>query len=180
MTETWRDIPGYEGIYQASIYGYVRSVKRIVLKGRNHIPTIVKGKVIAPWLDRSGYLKVDLYRNGNRRCEKVHQMVAKAFIRNPENKATVNHKDENPLNNTVSNLEWMTNKENVNYGTRVQRVRERYGYRVFRIAPNGITDDFFTLHDAEKKTGISRQSITYAIKHRTKLKGYSWQTTGGD
>ncbi|MCH8625824.1 NUMOD4 domain-containing protein [Lactiplantibacillus plantarum] len=178
MTTVWKDIPGYEGIYQASIYGYVRSVNRIVYKGRNHTPSQVKGKIITPWLDHSGYLKVDLYRYGKRRCEKVHQMIAKTFIPNPQCKETINHKDENPLNNTVLNLEWMTNKENVNYGTRVQRVKEKYGYHIIRIAPNGMIDDFFTLHEAEKRTGIPRQSIAYAIKHKTKLKGYIWEFFG--
>ena len=105
-------------------------------------------------------------------------MIAKTFIPNPQRKETINHKDENPLNNTVLNLEWMTNKENVNYGTRVQRVKEKYGYHIIRIAPNGMIDDFFTLHEAEKRTGIPRQSIAYAIKHKTKLKGYIWEFFG--
>lgn len=175
MTKIWKDIPGYEGLYQASIYGYIRSVDRIVYKGKKYVPTKIKGKIISPWVDKTGYLKANLYKNGKRKCEKMHQLIAKTFIPNPERKATVNHKDENPFNNTVLNLEWMTNKENVNYGTRIQRVKEKYGYHILRISPNGSTNYFFTLHEAEKKTGIPRQSISYAIKHKTKLKGYVWE-----
>lgn len=173
--QTWKDVPGYEGLYQASIFGYVRSVTRILYKGKDHVPSKTTGKIIAPWIDSSGYLKVDLYKNGKRRCKKLHQLIAKTFIPNPENKTTVNHKDENPLNNTVQNLEWMTNKENVNYGTRIQRVKEAQGIHIVRRAPNQVETFYFTLHEAEKKTGIPRQSISYAVKHGTLLKGYRWE-----
>lgn len=172
---TWKDIPGYEDIYQASVFGYIRSVPRIIYKGKKHVPTKMSGKIISPWIDTSGYLKVDLYKNNKRRCEKVHQLIAKTFIPNPLNKETVNHKDENPLNNTVNNLEWMTNKENVNYGTRIQRVREKQGVHIKRIAPDKSADYYFSLHIAERKTGIPRQSIAYAIKHKTLLKGFKWE-----
>lgn len=176
--KTWKDIPGYEGLYQASIFGYVRSVDRIIYKGKHLTPSKVKGQIIAPWIDSSGYLKVDLYKNGNKRCEKLHRLIAKTFISNPENKETINHKDENPLNNTVKNLEWMTNQENVNYGTRIQRVKEKQGMHILRIAPDKTVSYFFTLHEAERKTGISRQSISYAIKHKTLLKGFKWEVIG--
>ena len=69
----------------------------------------------------------------------------------------------------------MTNKENLNYGTRKQRVREDQGMHIKRIAPNKKEQYYFTLHDAEKETGIPRQSISYAIKHQTLLKGYRWE-----
>ena len=175
MKEVWKDVPGYEGLYQASIYGYVKSVDRVVPKGKKHVLTPIRGRVISPWIDRTGYLKVEMFKNGKCHKEKLHQIIARTFIPNPQNKETVNHKDENPLNNTVQNLEWMTNKENVNYGTRIQRDREEFGTRVKRIAPNKNEDFYFTLHDAEAKTGIPRQSISYAIKHHTLLKGYRWE-----
>jgi hypothetical protein len=131
--------------------------------------------VLSPWIDKTGYLKVQMFKNGKCYKEKLHQVIAKTFIPNPNHKETINHKDENPLNNTVKNLEWMTNKENVNYGTRIQRNRERFGVKVKRTAPNGDEDYYFTLHDAEFQTGIARQSISYSIKHHTLLKGYRWE-----
>lgn len=175
MKEVWKDIPGYEGLYQASCFGYVRSLDRIAYKGRKHVPIKIEGRILSPWVDTTGYLKVEMFKNGRCRKEKLHQMIAKTFIPNPNHKSTVNHKDENPLNNTVLNLEWMTNKENVNYGTRIQRNREKFGIHIKRIAPNGKEDNYFTLHDAEKATGIPRQSISYAIKHKTLLKGFHWE-----
>ena len=69
----------------------------------------------------------------------------------------------------------MTNKENVNYGTRIQRVKEAQGIHIVRRAPNQVETFYFTLHEAEKKTGIPRQSISYAVKHGTLLKGYRWE-----
>ena len=175
MVTVWKNIPGYEGKYQASEFGMVRSTNRIVKKGNKKVPSKVSGQLISPYVGTDGYLRVDMSRNGNRRHEKLHSIIAKTFIPNPDNKETVNHIDENKLNNTVSNLEWMTNAENVNYGTRIQRVKEKYGTKVIRISPSKHVESFATLHDAEQKTGILRQSIAYAIKNKTKLKGYEWE-----
>ena len=175
MEEIWKDIPGYEGRYQASVFGYIRSKNRIVKKGKKRVDTSIKGVIIAPYIPEDGYLRVSLYKNGHKRNEKVHSLVARTFIPNPENKKTVNHIDENKLNNTVENLEWMTNSENVNYGTRVQRLKEKYGYRIKRISPSRKEEYYSSLHDVEEKTGIPRQSVSYAIKHHTKLKGFEWE-----
>lgn len=107
MEEIWKDIKEYEGIYQVSNLGRVKSLKHSkegkLLKGR------VTGK---------GYLSVALFRNSVRKSNSIHRLVAEAFIPNPENKPEVNHIDENKLNNDVSNLEWVTSKENSNHGTR--------------------------------------------------------------
>lgn len=174
MTENWKDIPGYEDYYQASNFGMIRSKNRIVPKGKKRVPTRVRGQIMAPWIDENGYLKVDLFINGQKRSKRVHTLIAKTFIPNPLNKETVNHIDENTLNNTVRNLEWMTNEENLNYGTRIQRIKEKYGKRVVRLAPNGDVDVFQNMHEAEEITGIKRQSIRYAIDKGTKLKGFAW------
>ena len=175
MKEMWKTIPGYEGEYEASTFGMVRSVDRIILKGKRHVPSRVRGQIISPYKRSDGYLRVDMSKHGVRRHEKLHSIIARTFIPNPEHKSTVNHIDENKLNNTVENLEWMTNEENVNYGTRIQRVKEKYGHSIIRISPSHHIESFLTLHDAESKTGIHRQSIAYAIKNKTLLKGYRWE-----
>lgn len=171
----WKDIGGYEGAYEVSTVGMIRSKSRTILKGKNFVPSKIKGQIISPYVNSAGYMCVTLYRAGKKRNEKVHSLVAKAFIPNELNKKTVNHIDENKLNNTVENLEWMTNSENVNYGTRIQRVKEKYGVSVTRISPSKKIETFRTLHEAEEKTGIARQSISYAIKNKTLLKGYKWE-----
>lgn len=113
--EIWKDIPGYEGIYEVSNQGRVRSLDRIDFGGRR-----LKGRMLSICTVR-GYQKVGLnYARKNKQCS-VHRLVAMAFIPNPNNHPVINHKDENPSNNNVNNLEWCTIKYNNAYGTRMER-----------------------------------------------------------
>ena len=105
MNETWKDITGYEGLYQVSDLGHVRSLRN------------GKVRILKPGRNRSGHLIVGLCRNRKLRNFSLHRLVAKAFIPNPLNLPVINHRDENPANNVVDNLEWCTQKYNVNYGT---------------------------------------------------------------
>lgn len=109
MMEIWKDCKGYEGKYQVSNLGRVWSVK-----GQKYL----KGTILP-----SGYVHVHLTTpNGKRKKERLHRLVAIAFLDNPNNLPQVNHKDENKLNNCVDNLEWCNAKYNANYGTRNQRI----------------------------------------------------------
>ena len=118
MIEEWRPIEGYEGLYEVSNTGQVRSVDRY--DNRN---CFRKGKVLSPIKDTNGYLKVNLYCNGkNKKCL-VHRLVTEAFLPNPDGLPQVNHKDEDKTNNSVDNLEWCDSKYNNNYGT--ARIRSR-------------------------------------------------------
>lgn len=110
--EVWKDIPGYEGLYQISNIGNIRSL--------NYNQT---GKVQRLKLDtHKGYKKLCLYKNGRKKSHRVHRLVALAFIPNPNNLPYINHKDENRANNCVWNLEWCTAKYNTNYGTCPQKI----------------------------------------------------------
>ena len=115
MNEEWRDIGGYEGLYQVSNLGRVRSLRD---KNNKKRELILKPKIM-----RNGYLKVDLCKNGKQKTFTVHRLVATVFISNPKNFPVVNHKDENKLNNNVSNLEWCTVLYNNCYGTRLKKVK---------------------------------------------------------
>lgn len=115
--EEWRDVVGYEGLYQVSNAGAVKSLPRVDYANRK-----LKGKVLKLRKDKNGYIISTLYKDGIRKDHSVHRLVASAFIENPDNFPQVNHKDENPGNNNVTNLEWCTNKYNSNYGTRLQRI----------------------------------------------------------
>lgn len=117
--ECWRWVPGYEGWYQVSTRGRVRSVGRWVTypDGSKHF---FEGRILKPRRTKGGYLFVMLYRNGKGREFYVHRLVAMAWIDNPENKPEVNHLDETKTND-VYNLEWCTRKENVNWGTAIKR-----------------------------------------------------------
>lgn len=114
MQEIWKDIKGYEGKYQVSNYGNVKS-----LNYRN----TGKERLLKPILQTDGYLCVGLCKP--LKMYLIHRLVAKEFIPNPDNLPCVNHKDENKHNNHVYNLEWCTNVYNLNYGTCRERMREK-------------------------------------------------------
>ena len=116
--EIWRDIDGYKGLYQVSSWGRVRYLKNWFY---DEI-TVFPQEPLRPEVTKKGYLRVDLYdSNGRRKHKKVHRLVANAFIPNPDGKPQVNHKDGNKENNSVTNLEWVTDKENKDHRKNVYK-----------------------------------------------------------
>ena len=109
--EIWKDIKDFEGIYQVSNKGRIKSLERTVTGKLNSIRTLPE-KFITPTDNGKGYMVVALYKDDKRHFKKMHRLVAEAFIPNPDNKPEVNHIDGNKKNNTVENLEWNTTKEN--------------------------------------------------------------------
>ena len=120
MSEEWRDIKGYEGLYQVSNYGRVRSVARIVTWKNNQIKSY-KSRIMKI-RQKNGYCTVSLYKNFNSKDIRVHRLVGEAFIPNPDNLPFINHIDENKQNNRVENLEWCTRQYNNNYGSRNHKI----------------------------------------------------------
>jgi hypothetical protein len=133
--EEWRDVVGWEGLYEVSSEGRVRSVDRYVPSRPGRFQNI-KGKTLNCFPRRGAYREVNLSAvfAGRKRCAvKVHRLVAKAFIPNPDELPYVNHKDADTTNNRVCNLEWCSAKYNVNYGecrAKNQRARRPYGGKV--------------------------------------------------
>lgn len=103
--EVWKPIKGYEGFYEVSTHGRVRSVERIV-RGRNNSARIIKSKIKAQRINTAGYLSVNLNKGNVYKTFRVHRLMAEAFIQNPNNLPIINHIDGNKLNNTIANLEW--------------------------------------------------------------------------
>jgi len=120
LTEEWKDIEGYEGFYQVSNLGRVKSLARVVMRSDGK-PNPVNEKILKYGIIK-GYCAVVLCKDRKKKMYKVHRLVAIAFLSNPHNLPEVNHKDENKKNNCVDNLEWCTSLYNINYGSHNERV----------------------------------------------------------
>ena len=162
--EIWRPVVGYEGLYEVSNTGRVRSLDRYVR--RNYFK---KGRILK-LNDRRGYLFVELCLNNKTKNFSVHRLVAQAFIPNPDNLPQVNHIDEDKLNNRVENLEWCDSKYNSNYGTRKDRARNtaiKNGYW------SGLSEEeYHKKWYQENKEKISEQKKEYYQENKDKLKEY--------
>ena len=117
MEELWKDIKGYEGLYQASNLGRIKSLKREWQSAngskRKHGEIILKQRV-----QKTGYLLVKLCKNGKQKYMSVHRIIAEMFLSNPSNLPQVNHIDGNKQNNKTENLEWVTPKQNIEHATK--------------------------------------------------------------
>lgn len=195
--EVWKYVPGYEGLYQVSTLGNVRSIGRTV-KGRFH-----NGKDLKLRYDPDGYRRVMLCKNGKVKGFKVHRLVAMAFIPNPNNYPMINHKDETKDNNNVFNLEWCTAAYNNTYGTVKQRQAEKlrgrplyhfrgeknfmYGKHICRgdhpyarkVAQMDMDGNIIKIHgcliDAGESVGVTGGNIAHVCKGRmATCRGYKW------
>lgn len=133
MEEIWKDIVGYEGFYQVSNLGRVKSLDRYI-EITNKRGTLyrrpIKGRLLSLNNADGDYISVALTKDSIGIFYSVHRLVAQAFIPNPDNLPQVNHKDENPSNNYADNLEWCTAKYNSNYGTRCEKLSKTLSGRI--------------------------------------------------
>ena len=165
--EIWKDIKGYEGLYQVSNLGRVKSLNY------NHTK---KEKILKPQLMRNGYLRINLHVINKNKIFNVHRLVADAFIPNTDKKTQVNHINEIKTDNRASNLEWMNCKENVNYGTGIKRrALKRLKPVIATNLENGEQIKFNSLKEADEK-GFSKSEICNCCKGKLKNhKGYIWR-----
>jgi hypothetical protein len=174
MQEVWKDIAGYEGLYQVSNKGRVRSLERYVKRyGKNFI---IKERILSQTDNGHGYMLVCLVPlNGkaHRKNNYVHRLVAQSFIPNPNSYPEVNHIDEDKQNNNVNNLEWCSRKYNLEYGTRIEKIKKKVVGVSLKdksvVVLDGVVDG--------KRYGIgSSQALSNCIHGHSKSSGgYVWR-----
>lgn len=182
----WRDVTGFEGLYQVSDTGLVRSLDRVVQQISRHgclMDRLYKGKILKPRVGKAGYLYLHLRNREFKKTAKVHRLVAEEFVLGRFDGAVVNHKDGNKLNNTVENLEWVTVKENNSHAVRlnlsaclktgVDSNSSLYVYSYFDSSGKHV-GDFYGLSEM-KKLGFNQSCVwaccTGKAKHH---KGYTF------
>ena len=198
MKEIWKDIKGYEGIYQVSSEGRVRSLNRI---DNNNHP--LKGVILKPYISNSGYLLVGLYKQQKRDRKLLHRLVAEAFIPNPENKPEIDHINTIKTDNTVflnedgsinyekTNLRWTTRKENINNPLTKTKMqinarkpsKGKYGKKHHRSKPiiqydkeGNFIKEWDCANDVERVLGISNKHIgSVCLGKRKSCGGYIWK-----
>lgn len=152
MIEEWKDIAGYEGSYQVSNTGKVKSLARFRRSKGSGIAPVAE-KLLTLNTDKDGYKEVALCKNNKLRYFRVHRLVATAFIPNPDGLPMINHKDENPANNYVENLEWCTNSYNISYSN----------YKVsHRVKCNGIS--YPSIRALSRAIGHDCKGIRHSLK----------------
>lgn len=174
--EIWKDIPDYEGLYQVSSFGRVRSLDRTVLT-KNGKNLKMKGKILSAHPDAHGYPKVTLSKNNIQTTRKVHRLVAELFIPNPTGLPEVNHIDECKTNNHYLNLEWCDDYYNNRYGTRDKRAALAKGKQILQFTLSGeFVNEFNSIREAERATGINNANIGKALHGQfSQSGGYIWK-----
>lgn len=173
MKEIWKDIMGYEDLYQVSNLGRIKSLRQCTKHHKE------KEYILKPSLANNGYCQVTLYRNpSDKRKFLVHRLVANAFLDNPNNLPQVNHKDENPTNNRADNLEWCTAKYNNLYGTARIRTIDTKSRPVAQYTLEGKCIAIYRSSTiASELLGISKNAIRCASNKGTRCDKYLWKYT---
>ena len=176
--EVWKDIEGYEGLYQVSNLGLVRSLDHIeenLWKGKPY-KRMHLGRTLKPIKQVTGYYSVTLHKCGEQQTTRLHRLVAKAFVPNPDNLPEVNHKDENKANNRADNLEWCDGVYNTNYGTGKYRKTAKRMRKVEQLTADGQHIAYFdAVRIASRATGCSVGHIQESIKKGWLTHGYRWR-----
>jgi hypothetical protein len=162
-TEIWKDVVGFEGFYQVSNLGRVKSLKRPYHTSKfNHDKRMTKEIILKPKINPDGYFISTLHKEGKRHEIALHRIVAKTFLIELENKKEVNHKDGNKLNNCVDNLEWCDRGENVRHSFRVglnkPHIGEKHGMaKLFIDLRTGIF--YGCMEDAARSRNMTRHQL---------------------
>lgn len=177
--EIWKEVVGWEGLYQVSNFGRVKSLPR--LHNAKH-PYITKEKILSPRVcgNQREYLAVMLCGKYTTKQKRIHRLVAEAFIPNPNGYKEINHKDENKGNNHASNLEWCSRKYNINYGNRALKMALSTSIHVEQLDEySNVIHTFSSMKEASQFIGVDSSNISKACSCKRKCKGYYWRYKKG-
>lgn len=178
MNEIWKDIEGYEGLYQVSNMGNIKSLCRY--DANNHL---LKERLLKPDKTKFGYYQITLSKNGITKRYTIHKLVCLAFLPNPDNKPCIDHINTDRTDNRVENLRWCTYKENMNNPITTKKIGKAntrtHKKAILQLTVNGdVIYKWDSATDVEKKLGISKVSICACLKHKPHCNtagGYRWQ-----
>lgn len=181
--EEWKDIVGYDGLYQVSNYGRVRPLSRDIPIPQCGGHYSYKGVIMKPQKKNNGYLQVNLWKDGSQKSLTIHRLVASAFVPNENGYSCVNHKNENKEDNRASNLEWCTISYNTNYGIGKYKVgkavSDKSSIPIVQIDKVGnIVKEYKSATRAAQELGgkVSQAAIWRCLKGITKSSyGYIWK-----
>ena len=164
MDEIWKDKKNYEGHYQVSNCGRVKSIK------------FGKERILKLRTDKDGYFKVDLSKNNKLKTFTVHRLVAEAFLPNPYNLPCINHKDECKTNNNVNNLEWCNSKYNINFGTRNEKASKKLSKPVLQYTLEGEFVKEWSSTMECGRNGYNQGNVAACCRGERKThKGFLWR-----
>lgn len=161
--EIWKDIKGYEGLYQVSNLGRVKRLSGLVRNRYGNGTAKHKGRILKDYINTQGYHCIKLYRDGKRKYFSVHRLVYMAFKCDIPEGMQVNHISEDKNNNALNNLNLMTPKENANYGTRNERTRKKLGKKVIMDEDN----EFDSIKEAAKFLGCAATNVSKCCRNIT-------------
>lgn len=193
LNETWKPVKGFEGLYEVSNKGNVRSLDRYVMNGNRCC--LLKGKPKKAYPHSNGYLMADLFKNGQGTHYLIHRLVAETFIPNPKNLPCIDHINTIKTDNRVENLRWCSHKENMNnpltrehinikirseevQEKRLATVRKNQSYHceipVYYIDEDGSKISFKSMSEAQRQTNVHHFSISLSIKKKRPILGRQW------
>lgn len=175
LDDDWREIEGFPH-YRINRHGQVKRLDSTIVSSTGKAYKI-KGRILSTRKVTNGYIQVDMCENGKPHGRFIHTLLAKAFIPNPNNFPIVNHKDENPSNYDLSNLEWCDYSYNAKYSINsIMKSHAKEMKAVVRINPiTGEEKEYAGIRVAERENNTNRSNIRYAILHNGTCKGYKWK-----
>lgn len=191
MNEVWKDVVGYEGLYEVSDLGNIRSKSRTIhiVQSKKEYDLVTEGKALKPQPLRHGYVGVWLYgkeaiKGRNGKLYSVHRLVAKAFCPNPNDYPEVNHINEDKTDNRACNLEWCSHKANSCHGTRGQRIGRsntngKQSKKVYQFTFDGeLVAEYPSMAEVQRSTGFRKGNIWAQMVGKAELAyGYKWSHT---